>query len=240
MLRSQIQSYAKQFESASPGEILSWASETFGDRLAVVTSFQVTGIATLHMMQRIAPRSPVLTLDTGLLFPETQDLMDELEARFDLDLRRVKPRQTPAQQARDYGDRLWERNPDRCCHIRKTIPLRDALVGFDAWIAGLRRDQSPNRAGTPIVSRDARNGAIKIAPFANWTEDEVWDYIRAQNLPYNRLHDIGYPSIGCWTCTNAAAEDEDRRSGRWSRQGKTECGIHLPLAAGPVSEAINA
>ena len=165
MLRSQIQSYAAQFESASPSEILSWASETFGDRLAVVTSFQVTGIATLHMMQRIQPRSPVLTLDTGLLFPETRDLMDELEARFDLDLRRVRPRQTPAQQARDYGDRLWERNPDRCCHIRKTIPLRDALDGFDAWIAGLRRDQSPNRAATPIVSRDARNGAIKIAPF---------------------------------------------------------------------------
>ena len=148
MLTNDIQRYAQQLESASPLEILAWASDTFGAELAIVTSFQVTGIATLHMMQGIAPRTPVLTLDTGLLFPETQDLIDQLEARFDLDLRRVKPRQTPAQQARDYGDRLWERNPDRCCHIRKTIPLRKALGGFAAWITGLRRDQSPQRAAT--------------------------------------------------------------------------------------------
>ena len=126
MFTAQIQKQAEQFESTAPFEILSWASETFGDRLAVVTSFQATGIVTLHMMQRIAPRTPVLTLDTGLLFPETYELMGELETRFDLNLRRINPRQTPAQQARDYGDRLWERNPDRCCHIRKTIPLRDA------------------------------------------------------------------------------------------------------------------
>ena len=229
MLNSQIQTYAEQFETASPFEILTWASQTFGDKLAIVSSFQVTGIATLHMMQRIAPRTPVLTLDTGLLFPETQDLMEVLEARFDLDLRRIKPRQTPAQQARDYGDRLWERNPDRCCHIRKTIPLRDALVGFDAWVTGLRRDQSPSRAATPIISRDARNRSIKIAPFANWTEEAVWQYIHEHDLPYNRLHDIGYPSIGCWTCTKAADEDDHRRSGRWANQGKIECGIHLPL-----------
>ena len=229
MLTTQIETYAEQLETASPYEILSWASNLFGDRLAIVTSFQPTGIATLHMMQSIAPRTPVLTLDTGLLFPETQDLMEALEARFDLDLRRVKPRQTTARQARDYGDRLWERNPDRCCHIRKTIPLRDALVGFDAWITGLRRDQSPNRAATPVISRDARNASIKIAPFANWTEEAVWQYIRQHDLPYNPLHDIGYPSIGCWTCTRAADEDDDLRSGRWSNQGKTECGIHLPL-----------
>ncbi len=231
MLNAQIQTYAEQFETASPFEILTWASLRFGDKLAIVTSFQVTGIATLHMMQRIAPRTPVLTLDTGLLFPETQDLMDALEARFNLDLRRVKPRQTPAQQARDYGDRLWERNPDRCCHIRKTIPLRDALVGFEAWVTGLRRDQSPSRAATPIISRDARNRSIKIAPFANWTEETVWQYIHEHDLPYNRLHDIGYPSIGCWTCTKAAGEDDHRRSGRWANQGKIECGIHLPLPA---------
>ncbi len=230
MLNTKIQDYADQFESASPFEILSWARDAFGGRLAIVTSFQLTGIATLHMMQRIAPRTPVLTLDTGLLFPETHDLMDALEARFDLDLRRVKPRQTTSQQARDYGDRLWERNPDRCCHIRKTIPLRDALAGFDAWITGLRRDQSPGRANTPIVSRDARSGAIKIAPFANWTEDEVWRYIRQRDLPYNQLHDVGYPSIGCWTCTRATHEDEDRRGGRWANRGKTECGIHIQPA----------
>ena len=236
MLTRKIQTCAERLESASPLEILTWASETFGSQLAIVTSFQATGIATLHMMQRIQPRTPVLTLDTGLLFPETLDLMDNLEARFNLDLRRIQPRQTPAQQARDYGDRLWERNPDRCCHIRKTIPLRDALAGFDAWITGLRRDQSPSRAATPVISRDRRNGSIKIAPFANWTEKMVWRYIHQHELPYNRLHDMGYPSIGCWTCTRAATGADDLRSGRWSNRSKTECGIHLPMPSVLASE----
>ena len=174
-----------------------------------------------------------------MLFPETHDLIDKLETRLNLDLRRIKPRQTPRQQARDYGDRLWERNPDRCCHIRKTIPLREALVGYEAWVTGLRRDQSASRAATPIVSRDSRSGLIKIAPFANWTEDKVWRYIRTNELPYNPLHDSGYPSIGCWTCTKATVENEDRRSGRWSNRSKTECGIHVPAAEETAFEAIN-
>ncbi len=229
MLTKNIETTNEKLENASPHEILTWASETFGDHLAIVTSFQPTGIVTLHMMQRIAPQTPVLTLDTGLLFPETVDLIDKLEERFSLTLRRIKPRQTPEQQARDYGDRLWERNPDRCCHIRKTIPLRGGLVGFEAWITGLRRDQSAIRAETPIVSRDQRNDSVKIAPFANWTEDMIWHYIRSHDLPYNLLHDRGYPSIGCWTCTRAVNGADEARSGRWSKQSKTECGIHTPL-----------
>ena len=239
MLYRQIETEAAKFESASPYDILSWASETFGEQLAIVTSFQITGIITLHMMQRIAPRTPVLTLDTGLLFPETQDLIDGLEARFQLNLQRIKPRQTPKQQARDYGDRLWERNPDRCCHIRKTIPLRDALSGFDAWVTGLRRDQSTSRAETPIVSHDSRSGLIKIAPFAHWTEDMVWRYIRDHELPFNALHEAGYPSIGCWTCTKAVGAGESRRSGRWANRSKSECGIHIPQLREPATEAIN-
>ena len=226
MLLRHIEAETVRLESASPFDILSWASETFGEQLAIVTSFQITGIVAMHMLQRIAPRTQILTLDTGLLFPETQDLIDRLESRFQLKLRRIKPRQSPKQQARDYGDRLWERNPDRCCHIRKTIPLRDALAGFDAWVTGLRRDQSKSRAGTPIVSRDTRSGLIKVAPFATWTEDRLWRYIREHDLPYNKLHDAGYPSIGCWTCTKAIGADEDRRSGRWANRSKTECGIH--------------
>ncbi|MCY3780711.1 MAG: phosphoadenylyl-sulfate reductase [Chloroflexi bacterium] len=235
MLRYRLEKQAEEFENAGPTDILSWASETYGDKLAIVTSFQPTGIVTLHMLQNIAPHTPVLTLDTGLLFPETQDLIDALEQRFDLDLRRIKPRQTPKQQARDYGDRLWERNPDRCCHIRKTIPLRDALVGFDAWITGLRRDQSALRSNIPVLSRDYSSGLVKIAPFANWSEAEVWGYIRNHDLPYNPLHDMGYPSIGCWTCTKAVSSADDRRSGRWANRSKTECGIHIA----PIPETIN-
>ena len=230
----QINRLAEQFESASPREILCWANKTFGEKLAIVTSFQATGIVTLHMMQEIDPGTPILTLDTGFLFPETVDLMNSLENRFQLNLQRIKPRQTPRQQARDYGDRLWERNPDRCCHIRKTIPLRQALSGFTAWVTGLRRDQSANRANTPIVSRDQRTGRIKIAPFANWTEDMIWTYVRTHGLPYNPLHDIAYPSIGCWTCTKAVSHDADARSGRWSHRDKTECGIHIEHIAEPA------
>ena len=240
MLIKQIETITQELECASPFEILSWASATYGEQLAIVTSFQLTGIVTLHMMRRIAPKTPVLTLDTGLLFPETLDLTDQLESRFELNLRRIKPRQTPKQQARDYGDRLWERNPDRCCHIRKTIPLRDALDGFDAWVTGLRRDQSKRRAATAVVSRDRRNGLIKIAPFVNWTADQVWRYIRAHDLPYNPLHDQGYPSIGCWPCTRAIHTAEDSRSGRWSNWSKTECGIHLPPPAEIMREAAHA
>ncbi len=222
---------AAEFENASPHDILAWASATYGEKLAIVTSFQITGIVTLHMLGSIAPQTPVLTLDTGLLFPETQDLIDTLEKRFALNLRRVKPRQSPKQQARDYGDRLWERNPDRCCHIRKTIPLREALVGFEAWVTGLRRDQSASRANTPIISRDRRNGLLKIAPFANWSEAQLWRYIRQHDLPVNSLHGLGYPSIGCWPCTKAVVDKDTGRSGRWPNRSKSECGLHLPAAA---------
>ena len=240
MRQQHIETLAEQFEAAAPSEILAWASDAYGERLAIVTSFQITGIAALHMLQRIAPRTPVLTLDTGLLFPETQDLISDLEARFQLDLRRIKPRQTTRQQARDYGDRLWERNPDRCCHIRKTIPLRDALTGFDAWATGLRRDQSAGRANTPIISRDSRSGLVKIAPFANWSEDRVWAYIHQHDLPSNKLHRAGYSSIGCWPCTKASAASGGGRSGRWANQAKSECGIHIPQRDETAIEVIHA
>ena len=230
-----IQNLNQRFEGASPQDILAWAAGAFGDKLAIVTSFQLSGIVTLDMMSRIAPATPVLTLDTGFLFPETVELMHALQRRFDLNLHIIKPRQSPQQQARDYGDRLWERNPDRCCHIRKTIPLRDALHGYAAWVTGLRRDQSPGRANTPVISRDSRAARLKIAPFAAWSQDMLWRYIRANDLPYNSLHDIGYPSIGCWTCTRAISPSIDSRAGRWTNHAKTECGIHqMPVLEGAL------
>jgi len=217
----------QQFESATPQDILRWASANFGETLAVVTSFQITGIVTLHMLQDIAPHTPVLTLDTGFIFPETHQLIDALEHRFMLNLTRVRPQQSAIEQASTYGDRLWERNPDQCCRLRKTQPLDQALRGFDGWITGLRRDQSLNRANTPIISIDSRTGRYKIAPFANWSEEMIWTYIHAYQLPYNTLHEMGYPSIGCWTCTRAVTVGDDIRSGRWTNHSKTECGIHL-------------
>ena len=219
---------AASFERAYPEEILRWGAQTYGPKLALVTSFGPTGMVTLHMLSQVAPETPVLTLDTGLLFDETLALIDEVEARFGLKVTRIRPELTVEEQGARYGDALWRKDPDRCCTMRKTIPLGKALDGYAAWIAGLRRDQSSQRAVTPIISRDHRYDLLKLNPLATWTEDMVWTYIRAHELPYNRLHDQGFRSIGCRTCTQASTQDGYDRRGRWSWSSKTECGIHLP------------
>lgn len=216
-----------RFETASPQEILTWAVDQFGDRLALVTSLQPTGIITLHMLQTIAPCLPALILDTSLLFPETYSLINDIETTFNKKLTRVRPGLSLEQQAAQYGDALWSQNPDLCCNLRKTIPLGDALAPFDAWITGIRRDQASTRRQTQIISWDAKNGKVKLAPFATWTEEMIWTWIEAYELPYNRLHDQNYPSIGCVPCTRAVAPGEDIRSGRWTGTGKVECGIHM-------------
>lgn len=225
---TDISSLNTRFENAYPQDILRWAAQTYTDKLAVVTSFQPTGIVTLHMLSEVAPDTTVLTLDTGLLFPETYALMDELEARLSLRLIRVRPQLTVAQQAEVHGAELWSRDPDHCCAIRKTVPLNEALVGYDAWVTGLRRDQSSGRQQTPIISLDAKYHKIKLSPLATWTEEMIWMYIRAHELPYNALHDRNYPSIGCYPCTQPVTPDaSDKRAGRWAGREKTECGIHV-------------
>ncbi|MBX3080044.1 MAG: phosphoadenylyl-sulfate reductase [Anaerolineae bacterium] len=223
----QITDLNAAFEKQAPQDILRWAVETYGTGLASVTSFQPTGIVILHMLREIAPETPVLTLDTGLLFPETYALIDDLEARFDLRLTRLQPELTVERQAEQYGAALWEREPNLCCAMRKTAPLDAVLGQYPAWITGLRRDQSEGRGTTPIISWDRKHGNIKLAPLATWTESMVWTYIHAYELPYNALHDQNYPSIGCYPCTRAVAADGDKRAGRWVGHNKTECGIHV-------------
>jgi phosphoadenosine phosphosulfate reductase len=223
----EIAHYQDSFEGASPQEILAWAVEYYQESLVLVTSFQPTGIVTLHMLHEIGANTQVITLDTGVLFPETYTLMDQLEQAFNLRLKRIRPELSIAQQAAQYGDNLWSRDPDECCHIRKTLPLKRALEGYRAWITGLRRDQSRTRSQTPVISWDQRYGLVKLCPFADWTEEMIWTYIHAHALPYNELHDRGYPSIGCTHCTQAVAAGQDARSGRWANHAKTECGIHV-------------
>lgn len=218
----QLASLNQYFEHAAPQVILKWAVNAFGQQLAVVTSFQHTGITALHMLQAIDPQTPVLTVDTGVLFPETYTLMDEVEALFNLNLQRI----TSPPPAYVQGVPPWKRHPDACCYARKVLPLQNALQGYEAWVTGLRRDQSPERAQTPIVQNDPRTHTVKIAPFATWTEDMVLAYIQAYDLPYNPLYDQGYASIGCMPCTRPVAPDEDIRAGRWAGKAKTECGIH--------------
>jgi phosphoadenosine phosphosulfate reductase len=225
---TEIDRLNQQFERESPKALLRWALSMFDDSLAIVTSFQPTGMVALHQLSELNVRPKVFTVDTGLLFPETYELMDIVERRFDLNLVRVQPKMSLAHQTQRHGDQLWQTNTELCCQIRKVEPLDDALKGYGAWITGLRRDQ-PGRANTRLIQWDKKHQMLKISPLAGWDESTIWAYINAYELPYNTLHDQGYASIGCRpeTCTQASIAGGDSRSGRWINTGKTECGIHL-------------
>jgi phosphoadenosine phosphosulfate reductase len=202
-------------------KLLEYAVERFHPRLAVACSFQKEASVVLDLLLRIAPDARVFTLDTHVLFPETYETWKRVEERYGIEVE-VFEGPSLGRQAALHGDRLWERNPDACCDLRKVQPLKRALEGADAWIAGLRRDQSPSRAGTPKLAWDAKHERWKFNPLADWTEADIWRYITDHDLPYNALHDRGYPTIGCTHCTKPGAG----REGRWAGSAKTECGLH--------------
>jgi phosphoadenosine phosphosulfate reductase len=208
-------------EEASAEEVLRYAVERFGDRLAVACSFQKEASVIMELLARIEPRTRFFTLDTGLLFPETYETWRNLERRYGVKVE-VRRGMSLERQAELHGEALWSRDPDRCCGIRKIQPLSEMLDGLDAWVTGLRRDQSPARAGTPKLAWDERYGLWKLCPLADWTERDVWRHIAAHEIPYNPLHDRGYASIGCTHCTRPA----DGRHGRWAGTDKIECGLH--------------
>ena len=212
-----------------PQTILRWTAETI-DRLAIATSFQSSGLVILHMMRAIRPGLPVLFIDTGFHFEETLAFKDEIVARWDIDLVQLRGEHGSAErQAEIYGPKLYERDPDRCCAINKVEPLQPALENYDGWISGLRRDQSPIRAQTPIVEAQMlRSGSeiLKIHPLARWTKQDVASYIKEHQIPTHPLLEKGFASIGCWPCTRAIRNGESERDGRWDGLGKTECGIH--------------
>lgn len=219
---------SREFESVTPQEILRFVFSTYPNA-AISTAFGLEGCALIDMAVRIKPDVPVYTIDTDYLFPETLALKDLLVARYKLNLQILKPQLTIEEQARKHGPDLYESNPDLCCAIRKVEPNRRAIAGLDAWIAGLRRDQTPARANTDILERfDHEDGRpyVKVNPLANWTRRQVWDYVVDKAVPHNELLDRGYKSIGCWPCTRPVADAEDERAGRWAGRGKTECGIH--------------
>ena len=213
-------------ESWGAEEVLDWALHRFDGQIATASGFGPEGLVLIEMAARLRPDIRVFTLDTGLLFPETYELMRQIESRYGIEIERVKPALTVEKQEREHGPALWLRTPDRCCYMRKVEPLRAKLSTLGAWIAAIRRDQTPDRAHAQKIEWDTKFGLVKINPLADWTSDMVWDYVRENEIPYNPLHDHGYPSIGCSPCTRSVAVGDDPRSGRWAGFAKTECGLH--------------
>lgn len=229
-----IDKFAKQFEAQSAQDVLSWALETFHPRLALASSFGAEDVVVIDLLMRLNPHARVFTLDTGRLNQETYDVMDAIRKKYHLAIEVYFP-QTEAveRMVRERGLNCFYdsvENRKLCCGIRKVEPLNRALITVDAWMTGLRRGQAVTRTATPKVERDdAHGGLVKLNPLADWTDTQVWDYIRAHQVPYNALHDRGYPSIGCEPCTRAVKPGEDLRAGRWwwERPEQKECGLHV-------------
>jgi phosphoadenosine phosphosulfate reductase len=220
-----------QIEAMPADEVLRWAYDEFGDRLCLTCSWQKQSSVLVHLVSELGLGIDVIELDTHLFFKETYETREALVARYGLNL--IRPEIiTVAEQHNQEGPNLWESDPDRCCHIRKVEPLIRALDPYDAWISGIRRDQSPSRANARKVERSQRYGVWKIQPLADWDEERVWSYIVANDIPYNPLHEAGYRSIGCIPCTRPIRPDEEERAGRWAGSDKLECGIHIEERTG--------
>jgi phosphoadenosine phosphosulfate reductase len=215
-----------EMEGKEPEEVLRWAAHEFQPGLTLACSFGgPTGMVLLDMIMKVDPAVEVFYLDTDFLFPETYHLRDVCEAKYGFKPIGYKSLLTPAMQSERYGEALWLRDPDACCNLRKVEPNERALDGKTAWIAGMRRDQSKTRADIGIVEWDVKFNLVKLNPLASWDEKKVWSYIMANDVPYNELHDRGYPSIGCTNCTQPVNPGDDPRSGRWAGLDKEECGI---------------
>ncbi len=216
--------------AARAERILTEALERFGGRIALACSFGgPSGMALLDLALRLDRTIPVYYLDTGLLFPQTYALVAQGARRYGIEPLAVRTSLSLEAQAAGYGEALWSREPDRCCELRKIEPQRAFLASYDAWLSGVRRVQSTTRAALQPFEPD-RDGPTKVSPLYDWSDDELWEYLRAHAVPVNPLHEDGYPSIGCVPCTRRVAAGEDSRAGRWSGFAKTECGLHRRTA----------
>jgi len=212
-------------EQWTPHKIVQWAVETFGDGLAMTSSFQQQSLPLLHIISTVAPQLPIFFLDTGYHFKETLAFKTLVTEQLGLTVRDIHPEMSHEEQAAQYGPDLPNTNPDLCCYLNKVLPLQKAMQGYHAWLTGIRRDQSPARANAPII--DTReDGIVKVAPLAMWTRDDVSRYLAFHRLPKHPLELQGYKSIGCEPCTQPVREGEDERAGRWAGKEKKECGLH--------------
>ena len=224
---AELAQHSEQLENASPREIIRWAVEHYFPRLTMATAFGPEGCVILHYLAEIEPKVHVFNLDTGYQFKETLELRDRIARRYGIEVELRRPAQTVAEYEAQHGGPLYKKDPDKCCQDRKVSVLEAATVGMVAWMTGIRRDQSPDRAKAPIVGWDKKFSLVKISPLAKWTKQDVWKLIVDHDIPYNPLHDQGYTSIGCWPCTRSVMFGEDERAGRWSGTAKTECGLHI-------------
>ena len=224
----RIEAAGRLLEDAPPEETLRWAFEEFLDEVTIATGFGPEGVALIDIALRINPRADIFFLDTSFHFPETYELRRQLEDRYQIEIRAFQTDISPEQQELEFGAALWSTDPDLCCRLRKLEPLKDALRGRDAWVTAIRRDQTLERSSSRVVEWDHQWQLVKINPLVRWSKQQVWDYIAKHNLPYNPLHDQGYPSIGCTHCTQPVLLGGPERAGRWAGRAKRECGMHAP------------
>jgi phosphoadenosine phosphosulfate reductase len=220
-----VRSAAGALEEAPAEEIIRWAIATFGDRICVTSSMKDAVL--VDIASRIRPGIDVLFVDTGYHFAETIGTRDAVGAVYPINVINVTPTRSVAEQDRDLGPRLYGRNPDLCCHLRKVEPLNRALEPYLAWITGIRREETAQRRDARVVEWNAARGKVKVNPLARWTQARLEAYVEEHGILVNPLQYDGYPSIGCEPCTQQVAPGEDPRSGRWAGTGKTECGINI-------------
>jgi phosphoadenosine phosphosulfate reductase len=223
----QIAVACMELEGQSPQTILRWAVRTFFPRLTMGTAFGPEGNCIIHMLAEIEPKVRIFNLETGYQFAETLELREQIKARYGIEVEYVRPELSVEEYEAEHGGPLYRHRPDQCCLDRKLTPCRQAVVGYEAWISAIRKDQTADRAKANVVQWDAKFGLVKINPLLGWTAKDVWKFVMDNKVPYNPLHDQGYPSIGCWPCTQAVKAGEDERSGRWSGKVKKECGLHI-------------
>lgn len=223
---AELAEASASLESASPQEILRWGVDRFAPHFTMATAFGPEGMCLIHMLAEIAPETPIFNLETGYQFQETLELRETVRRRYGIEVEFKYPETTVEQYEAANGGPVYKTDPNRCCFDRKLRVLHQAARGQHAWASAIRRDQSPDRAKAPIVGWDKKFQLVKISPLANWTKQQVWGLITSQDIPYNPLHDRGYPSVGCWPCTRSVSLGEDERAGRWSGFEKTECGLH--------------
>ncbi|EMB14520.1 phosphoadenylyl-sulfate reductase [Rhodopirellula europaea] len=223
---AELKRDSDSLESATPQEVLKWAVDRFAPKFTMATAFGPEGMTIIHMLSEIAPETPIFNLETGYQFQETLDLREKVKERYGIEVQYKYPSTTVEEFETLHGGPLYKTDPNRCCFERKLRVLHRAASGWHAWASAIRRDQSEDRAKAPIVGWDKKFQLVKISPLANWTKKDVWSLISKENIPYNPLHDQGYPSIGCQACTRPVQLGEDERAGRWSGFQKTECGLH--------------